>query len=142
MSELLEMEAMLSQENDEFIATETAIQEHFERLEDAIQNGNNEAAAYYLGELNELCDVSEINDKQIIDEEISFGSKEKDDLKRKLENAKSSYRHAEKALNTLLNDKAHGMKGVDPAISDRKYQLKSFAREISQLQRQISQMKE
>lgn len=142
MSELFEMDSLLVDDTDITVEENKVIQESFDNLEKAIQSGNTEAAFYYLGELNDLCDVDKIQETRENSEELSFGSKEKDDLERQLSNAKANYRNAEKALNTLLNDKLHGMKGVDPAISNREYQLKIYAREISQLQRQISQIKE
>ena len=140
MSEFFEMEALFY--TDTILESDTAIQDNLDNLELAIQNGNMEAASYYLGELNDLCDASENQVAYEASEEISFGSKEKDDLERKLSNAQSNYRNAEKALNNLLRDKLNGMKGVDPAISNREYQVKTYAREIANLKREISRIKE
>ena len=142
MTELFEMESLQEYQKQEYCEAEKRIHESLDQLEKAIQNGNVEAACFYLGELSDLCKAKDSDEKSEAVGEISFGSKEKDDLERKLSTAESNYRHAERALKDLLRDKAKGWKGVDSAISNREYQVKTYAREIANLKREISRIKE
>ena len=74
--------------------------------------------------------------------DISFGSKEKSDLEKRLANAESNLRRAEKRYEKLMNDKAHGWIGINPAISDCKFQIKTYSSEIEHLKRDIARIKE
>ena len=73
---------------------------------------------------------------------IAFGQSERAYLEKKLSDAESNLRHAEKKLAKLLTDKANGWKGLDTFISENKYKIRSYSSEIQRLRRDIARIKD
>lgn len=71
-------------------------------------------------------------------EELERLQEERERLERKLRDAQSNLKNSQKALEQLERDKAAGMIGVDPAISNREYQIRVYTKDISDLERQIN----
>lgn len=157
-NEFLEMEVQMEQaETENLDAMEQRAELYWENYRNAAEQGDTAAARYYLGKYSEiyLSDIKERETGTAEDAKIHFGNieteeekeaREKADaqrssLERKLRDAEGNLKNSQKALDTLLCNQVDGMKGVNPGISDREYQIKAYTKEIADLKREISNLK-
>lgn len=125
--------------------TDDALWRHYsQQMELALEQNDIATAKYYIGELAELCGDTDEADTEVLPEgqELTLGSSERSYLEKKIKNAERNLELAEKALAVLLRNKADNMKGVDSAISNRKYQIKVYTKEIDNLKRDLSRLKD
>lgn len=156
-NEFLEMEVQMEQtETENLDAIEQRAELNWENYRNAVEQGDIATARYYLGKYSEMYQsgAEEREADTAGDAELYFGSRETEEVKearekadaersrleRKLRDAEGNLKNSQEALDTLLRNQADGMKGVNPGISNREYQIKVYTKEIANLKHEISNL--
>lgn len=82
----------------------------------------------------------ELQEEEERQEKLEELQEERQHLERELRDAQNNLSHAQKALRELEEDKEAGFTGVDPAISNREYQVRVYTKEIEDIERDIRQI--